>query len=483
MTEPRPREPLIPSIARVTPLVLVLGLVAVLVSRATRPLTNDDTYFHLRFGQEFLDAWSAREPGSVNSYGTADWVPTQWLSQIAMAGLENAGGLPGVAWLSGFLMAVLVLVLYAAARQVADPTASSVAVILAIMASSLSLSMRPHLLSFILTVVTWWIWHRAHVHGSLPWGVIPLTWAWAMLHGMWPLGLIIGLTAAVGIGFDTGMWRRFAQHLGLLAVAAGAAGLTPVGPRLYGAVLEVSGRGQYFPEWSSPDFWSFYGVAIGLMLGICILILTRKSTPTDWFDLLLIALAGALAVYSIRTVPVAAALLTPFVAGSLQHLIGARSAISRAEKTALGLGTALILALMAFIIPVGSALTPGEEDWVSAQMTALPAGTIVLNQQTRGGYLMWRYPSVDFVMNGYGDIYTTPELEGLVDLIGVRPGWDKVARETGAEVALLDPTSALTYALRLCGWETTRTSNDLELLQAPAGWLSSGSCSVTASQP
>ncbi|WP_460806770.1 hypothetical protein [Nocardioides salsibiostraticola] len=396
--------------------------------------------------------------------------------------MENAAGLPGVAWLSGFLMAVLVLILYAAARQVADPTASSVAVILAIMASSLSLSMRPHLLSFILTVATWWIWHRAHVHGSLPWGVIPLTWVWAMLHGMWPLGLIIGLTAAVGIGLDTRTWRRLGQHLALLVVAAGAAGLTPVGPRLYGAVLEVSGRGQYFPEWSSPEFLSFYGIAIGLMLGICILVLIKKSTPATWFHLALLTLGGALAVYSIRTVPVAAALITPLVASSLQQLIGARTAVVWSEKAILGLGTALILALMAFTIPAGSALTPEEEDWVEAETTDLPAGTVVLNQQPRGGYLMWRYPSVDFVMNGYGDIYTTPELEGLVDLISVRPGWDEVARETGAEVALLDPNSALAYALRLCGWRTTRSSNDLELLQAPVGWLSSGSCSVTAAQ-
>ena len=39
-----------------------------LVRRAAMPLDNLDTYFHLRFGHEFLSGdWSVRDPGSVSS--------------------------------------------------------------------------------------------------------------------------------------------------------------------------------------------------------------------------------------------------------------------------------------------------------------------------------------------------------------------------------------------------------------------------------
>src|SRR4051794_38575352 len=68
--------------------VTVSILVATFVSlawHASRPMTNNDTYFHLRFGEEFLDGvWSLRHPGSPTSFGTNDWVPTQWLPQVAM---------------------------------------------------------------------------------------------------------------------------------------------------------------------------------------------------------------------------------------------------------------------------------------------------------------------------------------------------------------------------------------------------------------
>ena len=32
--------------------------------------------------------------------------------------------------------------------------------------------------------------------GKLRWWLVPLTWAWANLHGMWSVGIIIGIVAA-----------------------------------------------------------------------------------------------------------------------------------------------------------------------------------------------------------------------------------------------------------------------------------------------
>ena len=35
-----------------------------------------------------------------------------------------------------------------------------------------------------------------------PWWAVPLMWVWAMCHGMWPLGVIIGAVAVVGLLVD-----------------------------------------------------------------------------------------------------------------------------------------------------------------------------------------------------------------------------------------------------------------------------------------
>ena len=85
------------------PWLVLVGILVSLFVNTARPLTNTDTYFHLRFGHEFLDGWSLRHPGSVSTFATADWVPTQWLSEIVMAKTEDWFGLAGVAWLSGLL--------------------------------------------------------------------------------------------------------------------------------------------------------------------------------------------------------------------------------------------------------------------------------------------------------------------------------------------------------------------------------------------
>ncbi len=42
---------------------VVVGILVSLVANCARTLTNTDTYFHLRFGQEFLDGWSLRHSG------------------------------------------------------------------------------------------------------------------------------------------------------------------------------------------------------------------------------------------------------------------------------------------------------------------------------------------------------------------------------------------------------------------------------------
>src|SRR3954469_16411259 len=129
------------------PWLVLAGILVSLVANTARPLTNTDTYFHLRFGQEFLDGWSLRHPGSVSTFATRDWVPTQWLSEIAMARTEDWFGLAGVAWLSGFLEIALFGALYVVCRDRAEPLVAAVVTAAALYAMQSGLSMRPQVIS------------------------------------------------------------------------------------------------------------------------------------------------------------------------------------------------------------------------------------------------------------------------------------------------------------------------------------------------
>ena len=85
---------------------------------------------------------------------------------------------------------------------------------------------------------------------------------------------------------------------------------------------------------------------------------------------------------------------------------------------------------------------------------------------------MWRFPQLDVVLHGYGDLYTDDELERNADIEGVRGGWVELVQDTGAAYAVLPPGSPLAYNLReVEGWTVVQHSDDLELLRPPPGWM------------
>ena len=112
--------------------------------------------------------------------------------------------------------------------------------------------------------------------------------------------------------------------------------LTPVGPGLFAAVLLVNSRGQYFYEWAPPDFTKLQQRGAARAAGAS----TGRRDAARPGDAVLDPdparlLAGGWAVYSLRTVPVAAALLVPLAAMRAAAAPRARRpTVSRRERVA-----------------------------------------------------------------------------------------------------------------------------------------------------
>ena len=461
---------------RVVPLTMVLVTFVVMVREAAAPLSNPDTYFHLRFGSEFLHHWSLRDPGHVTSWATADWVPTQWLPQELMARLEASFGLPGVAWYAGLQFLALALTLYLTARRWADPVVAAPLLVVGLLACSPGLSMRPQVLSYLASALVVALWmsvrHDPRVPTWRPWLAVPLIWVWAMCHGMWPLGVVISLAAVAGLALDRKLRGLALLRVGAVpVVAAVVAGLlTPVGAALLPAVVLVNSRGKYFSEWGPPNYHHPNALALLLILLVTVLVLVRRGS--DWTSIALVGLAAGFAVYSSRTVPVAACLLVPVAAFALQGAVGPVRRLRRPERWLVVGAAVTSLGVLAALVPTTSQDPPPQPAWVDPTLTALPEGTRILNESVFGGYLMWRYPDLDFMFSGYGDIYTDDELETMSRIGDLRPGWDDLIRDAAPEYALVDPQSGLAYALtRSEGWTVLERDDDVELLGPPAGWM------------
>jgi hypothetical protein len=321
-----------------------------------------------------------------------------------------------------------------------------------------------------LVVVTTEAWLATREDHRVRWWLVPLAWVWAMVHGMWPVGIIIGLVALVGIALDRAVplraWLRLAT-IPLLSIVV--TGLTPVGPALYGAVLQVNSRGQYFAEWQPPDFQDADSIALLILVGAVLVSLLRRGTVVSWTHLLLLLLAGGWGLYTDRTVSVAAMMLVPLAAMALQGA-RVRPPIHRGELLTVVGGAVACLAVLAIVVPSTADEPPPRPDWY-ADLDAMPADTVVLSDWGEGASLMWRFPDLDFVVSGYGDIYTDAELARNYRMDGTAPGWVADVKGTGARYALLKTGSDLAYGLDTQeGWEELHRSDTFVLLQAPDDW-------------
>jgi len=475
--EPKPLRPSVDPVRFLTRSVLPWVIMATLVGRvlanAAMPLSNTDTFFHLRFGAQFLDGtWKPWHTGHLTTFESAHWAPTEWLSEVIMAAAERAFGLAGVAWLAGLLYVGLVAIWFLIARRYTEPLAAAMITALALMASAGFVSMRPQVVSFLLITVTTEAWLRSVESRRPPWWLVPVMWFWAMLHGMWPIGILIGLAAVVAAAAING--RRSAMALLPVPVAqAVVAACTPVGPRLYHAVLQVDSRGKYFTEWGPPDFKTVYGAAMLILLAIAVIAVAR-SRRIDPLTVLLVVGALAAAVYSQRTVPAAAALLVPVLARLTgpQRDVTVPGSPPRRPRTSLLLGVAALgLAVLALVVP-HTADSPGvAPTWLDSALSKLPAGTVVDDNSGIGGYLLWAHPQLDLLAHGYGDVYTDAEIQRIGNIALLGPGWDANLKATGATYAVQHSGSAVVYALTGRGWEVVGSADGWALLRAPAHWL------------
>jgi hypothetical protein len=337
---------------RLVPVGLFALLLLIVVEKVSAPLGNADTWFHLRFGAEFWGHWSLTDPGSVSTFGTRHWIPTEWLGEMVMYAFDRALGLPGVAWLAGALVLAYAWVIYLVSRRRAEPVCALLVTAVTLAASAGGLSARPQVWSYLLVVVTAGAWLRTREDCRPRWWLIPLTWLWAMLHGMWILGPLVGLVSVAGIWLDAGLsWRRACRLATIPVGSLIAASLTPVGPSLYGAVVTVGSRAWYFAEWQPTSFRTGSALLGAGLIAVAVVALARAG-GAPWLDLGLLLLASGWLAYAVRTVPVGAAIVAPVAAGSLQTVLRRQVPFRNKERRTVFAAFVISLGLLAALVPI-----------------------------------------------------------------------------------------------------------------------------------
>jgi hypothetical protein len=364
---------------------------------------------------------------------------------MIMAAFESQWGLPSVVWLAGATHIVLILTVYMLCRREAAAFPAALTTALAFLAMSYGLSPRPQVVSYILVVVTVFAWLATQRDGQPRWWLVAVAWAWTAIHGMWPLASVLGAVCVLGMFLDRMYDRRRIARLAIIPVLSAAVPLlNPHGLDLYRSVILVGGRADYFQEWGPTDFGEPYAIVLGVMLTIAAVHHARHRQ--SWVSILLLLTAAGMAVFSMRTTPVAAAIAAPLVARALQAVLPPGEQLRRAERrTILGMGAAAVIGLVFVAIPrAQEEVVPA---WTDQRLSALPDGARVLDDWATGPYLLWRHPDLSLVMHGYGDVFSDEEIERNNNIMLVNPRWDQLVADLDADAAIVQKDTALGYAL------------------------------------
>jgi len=356
-------------------------------------------------------------------------------------------------------------------RHVSGAVPSLLAAFASVLAAGEGMTERPQAISVVLLAITVGAWWRTAEDLKPRWWLIPLTWLWAMSHGLWVVGLGLGVVMVAGLAIDQRLDRRQAGRLlAIPFLGFVAAALTPVGPRLLLTSLTIGGNASEFVgEWQPTSIRDPHAILTLAMLAIMLLGWIRSRAVPPWWQIALAALALVSTLAMSRTIAVGAVLAAPLLAQTLQSHLGTVVSPSRRRD---GLGwLALVVASAIVAIPMSGAIARnpvGVPDGLRSQLSAIPAGTVILCEDDKTGWLLWAEPKLAPAIDIRTEIYSRAHLAAYVRTMAVKPGWQDFIKSTHSSYALVAKESPIATALReRLGWHPIGTDSGYVLLEAP----------------
>jgi len=481
---------------------------------SNRPLADPDIGWHIRSGEQILATHSLprTDPFSSTMQGQP-WFSWEWLYDVALGILHQACGLNGVVWLCALLVAAtFALLLWLLLQRGTGLLLAIVLMLLAEAASTIHLYARPHIVSWLFSLLWFAVledWERrgrcerGKLPPLIPWFFPASMLLWVNLHGGWLFGMaLLGIYTLAALVESLRVKDAFAairaahrtRAMAWAWVASAVATLAnPYGWRLHAHIYRYLGDRYLMnriDEFRSPDFhgWAERCFAAILMLVLIAFASHRRGNGKLRLSRVLVVLLAAYAgFYSSRNLPVSSMLLV-LVAGpllwenftALANKPGAwrwmRKRTARISEFSDRMG-AQEMQLRGHLWPVVSVAFAfaiclqggwlGSRHLIHAQFdpkkvpveavsflqkespAKQPSMEPVFSTDAWGGYLIYRmYPERKVVVDDRHDLYGSGRIRQYLILTQAAPGWQNVLQEWKIRTALLPTGSTLANLLR-----------------------------------
>src|SRR5437773_819510 len=464
-------------------LVLRWLLFTAIFSLAAVPPLDPDLWWHLANGRLIITTGSIPHV-DLYSFSAADhtWVMHEWLTDLSMYLLYQAGGLPLLVALFAGVVAASAICLYLLLRRSnLHPTLSAVLTLIGALAGSTAWGARPQLLNMLLTgvlVVGLGYYRRGRLSAFL---LPPFIWLWANLHSGFLVVIIIAGLFLLGEWFDayrspaTGMPARRRVLLAWAIVAATL--LAVINPSGIQTLLFPLGTltspliQNNIQEWASPDFHSMAGLMFEAILFLLLAGLATgkvRARTHEWlwaFALLYLALASQ------RNVPLFVIGGAPLAARCVQALFATFQSIlppvvrRPAAQAALrwipirfsgptvavgALNLALLVVAVAVMLTYRALPNLRSADEAAAIASVFPVQATnalqalgkpvrIFNYYDYGGYLLWRlYPHGSRIfLDRRVEVYGSALLRRYLRVSYLAEGWPSVIAEADPDAIVL----------------------------------------------
>lgn len=486
---------------------LLLGLSCGAMGRLL--LRDAGTGWHIRNGQLMLQTHSVTrtDPFSATMSGHT-WYAWEWLYDVFIASIHRWLGLNGVVFFTAAIMAAtFVLVFRLAMRRGGSLPIVLFMLVLSLGASAVHFLARPHVLSWLFTVIWFELLDSAAGSNSERRRIffLPLLMLlWVNLHGGFVFGfaLLALYIVAAGIEYITRpeqrqQARRWLQRLGLVSLLSLMASfVNPYGYNLHLHIYHyLSDRFlmNQVSEFRSPDFHGAAQQCFAVLLLVTIAALAgaRQQQPARLLVILLAAYSG---LYASRNLPASAILLTLIVAPMLSNRVATaagnrqvplwlRSGLStlqsfgaRMERLKLNFRGHVWL-IIAFAVGMAAGMNGGRigsaqllNGYFDDKRLPVEAAEVIIQRDIRepifcpdqwGGYLIYSlYPRTKVLVDDRHDLYGDQFFKDYLKVIYVQPEWSKILDERHVNWILVQEDSSLgTILEQTAGWKLIHADN------------------------
>jgi len=499
----------IPSVAD---LIFVAVLCAILFTSLSVKLLGDAGIgWHIRTGQQILHTSSIPRVDSFSSVMQGKpWFAWEWLYDVLVGFLDSIWGLNGPVWFTAIVIAAVFAWMFRLCLcRGADLFVALFFFLLAISASTIHFFVRPHVLSWLFTLIWFWILDSTEqdslggrdLRNGRLWFLPVLMLLWVNVHGGFVLGF--ALLFIYWIGALWTWWRTDESRLeeSLQKIAAGkrireltligvvsafTSLLNPYGWKLHGHIYGyLSNRFlmNHIDEFQSPNFHGIAQRCFLLLLLSVFGVLIARGRQLQLSQALTVLLAVYAGLYASRNIPVASILLTMIAAPLCPGIPGIQDFAGRMAKVESELRGHLwpLVAVLATGVVVANGGRIGSDQLVKAHFdpNRMPVEAVsflqnqhltspILSPDYWGGYLIYQlYPHNSVVIDDRHDLYGEAFLRSYLTMIHVEPGWENFVSLHG-DCILLPRKSALAAILgRTVEWQSIY-SDDVAIVFVPS---------------